>query len=277
MASTYIGLGYILAQQGKLEDAEKAYRTAISIDPNLASSWIGLGNVLAQQQRYHESLDAYNNAIKRDPNKAPKLKDIMDSVKLKEKLDKNLSLLNEENYNAAILLDTSSSMQGQKISDAKEVIIKAVKSISIKHNPINFIFFGASICAYCLESNQISKSRDDVINRIKHIEADGKTPLLGALNHAWEFLKSRENKIIIIVTDGNPTDSSPDYILDYAKSLKRAGCRIISFGIGKGTEINEDFLRKMASNEEDFHLADVNLNFKVASYVDEFIYPSESH
>jgi len=277
LASSWVGLGNVLAQQNRFEAAEEAYQMAISLNPNLTSSWIGLGNVLAQQQRYHESLKAFDKAIECDANEEPKLKVIRDSVNLRIQLE-NLfsSILIEEKNNVALLLDTSSSMQGQKISDAKEVIIKAVRSIPTKHNAINLIFFGASIYAYSLEPNDLLKSRDDLINRINQTDADGNTPLLGALKRAWEFLKSRENRIIIIVTDGMPNDALPDVILDYAKSLKDAGCKMNSLGIGKGTEINEDFLRKIASRKEDFHFVDVDLNSKSAPYVYVSVYQPES-
>jgi len=42
---------------------------------------------------------------------------------------------------------------------------------------------------------------------------------------------------------------------------------MISFGIGKGNEINEDFLKKIASNENDFYLIKVNLDAKSVSIV----------
>ena len=275
LASIHIGLGNVLAQQGKFVEAEKAYRNAISIDPNLASSYIGLGNVLAQQQRYQESLDAYNDAIKCDAGKATMLKESIDSLKLRIELEQNFSLLNKEINNVAILLDTSATMQGQKIEDAKEVIIKAIKSIPINHKPLNIIFFGASINEYRLESNDRPDLRDCLIDRIMGIEADGKTPLHGALNHAWKYLIDKDHRIIIIVTDGMPNDALPGVILDYAKSLKNAGCRIVSIGIGNGANMNENFLRNIASSKEDFHFADVDLSSIIIPVKYEYRYRSE--
>jgi tetratricopeptide (TPR) repeat protein len=276
LASSWVGLGNVLAQQNKFQDAEEAYQKAIFLDPGLAPTYVGLGNVLAQQQKYHDAFDAFNKAIERDANLVRKLDDIKASLNLRMQLEDLFSpILIEGTNNVALLLDTSSSMQGQKISDAKEVIIKAVKSIPTKCNAINLIFFGASIQTHSIEPGELLKSRDRLINSISQIGADGNTPLMGALNRAWKFLEGRENRIMVIVTDGMPNDALPKAILDYAKSLKNAGCRIISLGIGKGTEINEDFLKKIASRKEDFHLVEVDLDFKSASYMYVSVYQNE--
>ncbi len=273
IVSSWVGLGNVLAQQNRFKEAKEAYQNAVRLDPNLAFPWIGLGNILAQQQEYDKALEAYDIAIKRDPNQEDKLKVIRDSVILRNKLKILFaSVLNDDKNNVALLLDTSSSMEGQKIIDAKEVIVSAVESIVPNHNVINLIFFGASIYTYILEPNDPIKSHDDLKERISQIRADGNTPLMGALKQAWEFLGIKENQIIIIVTDGMPNDYYPNIILDYAKSLKEAGCKIISFGIGRGVEIDEDFLREIASKEDDFHLAEVDLDSKLSTIIYEPIY-----
>jgi len=297
LASSWNGLGNVLAQQNKFKEASEAYHEAIKIDPNLASSWNGLGNVLAQQNKSKEAIDAYNRATKIDPNLASswvglgnvlyqqqkyresricfnkakehggKVDDIIDSLSLKIELERLLSpMLNEKN-NVALLLDTSSSMEGQKINDAKEVVKKAIDAVPARHNAINLIFFSGSIYPYSLESNSPTESRKDLKYKIDRIAANGNTSLHGALKKARLFLENKNDQVIIIVTDGMPNDATPDEILSYAKKLKNDGCKMISFGIGKGNEINEDFLKKIASNENDFYLIKVNLDAKSVSIV----------
>jgi tetratricopeptide (TPR) repeat protein len=269
LASSWIGLGNVLAQQNNFEEAEEAYRNALSIDPKLASSWIGLGNVLAQQGKYHDSMGAYNKAVECDVSNESELnlRDIKDSLKLRITLDDLVSsILKIENSNVALLLDTSSSMEGQKIVDAKEVIIKSLNLIPAGNISIDLIFFGGIIDIYKIDSTNYQRCHEYIVKKIRFKEANGNTPLMGALKRANKLLDNKGNRIIIIVTDGMPNDELPGIILEYAKAIKNAGCRMISVGIGKGVGIDETFLKKIVSNEADFYLADVYLDSKVVPY-----------
>jgi hypothetical protein len=51
-------LGNLLAQRGRVEEAEEAYREVLRIDPQLAGAHYSLGKLLAQQGRLKEAVDA---------------------------------------------------------------------------------------------------------------------------------------------------------------------------------------------------------------------------
>ena len=61
------GLGYAYHQAGRLQDAERAYRKRIELDPTQVGVWINLGSVLDRQGRVAESRDAYNVMRAVDP------------------------------------------------------------------------------------------------------------------------------------------------------------------------------------------------------------------
>ncbi len=55
---------------GDLKSAERDYRQAGLVDPNLATAFANLGAVLRKLERYEESVDAYDDAIKIDGDDA---------------------------------------------------------------------------------------------------------------------------------------------------------------------------------------------------------------
>ena len=57
-----------LAEQGKYNEAIKAYDEAIRLDPNDATAWNIKGIALIKQGKYDEAIKAFNEAIKLDPN-----------------------------------------------------------------------------------------------------------------------------------------------------------------------------------------------------------------
>jgi hypothetical protein len=63
-------LGLLLARQGRVEEAEAAYREVIRIDPQNADAHLGLGLLLARQGRVEEAEAAYREAIRIDPQNA---------------------------------------------------------------------------------------------------------------------------------------------------------------------------------------------------------------
>lgn len=64
----HLNLGTALAEQGNLAEAEKHYREALRINPNLAMAYFNLGNTLMAQGRSAESVGCYLEAVRIAPN-----------------------------------------------------------------------------------------------------------------------------------------------------------------------------------------------------------------
>ncbi len=69
-AESYNNLGVAYQKRGELEEAIGAFKTAISIDPNLAEAHVNLGNGYGMQGRLDDALVAFKEAIRIDPNLA---------------------------------------------------------------------------------------------------------------------------------------------------------------------------------------------------------------
>src|SRR5215472_385375 len=61
-------LGNALMQTGRLQEAEKEYRTAATLDPASSHPHEGLGRILESNRKYDEALEEYRIAVKLDPS-----------------------------------------------------------------------------------------------------------------------------------------------------------------------------------------------------------------
>ena len=56
-------MGIALQDQGKLEEAIKAYNNALSIKPDYAQAYNNMGNALENQGKLEEAIGSYNKAL----------------------------------------------------------------------------------------------------------------------------------------------------------------------------------------------------------------------
>jgi tetratricopeptide (TPR) repeat protein/WD40 repeat protein len=67
-AAIYNDLGFVLERQGLPEDAAKAYRKALELDPESASAHYNLGAFLARSGEYEEAEGHFRAALTKNPN-----------------------------------------------------------------------------------------------------------------------------------------------------------------------------------------------------------------
>ncbi len=161
-------------------------------------------------------------------------------------------------YSIALLLDTSGSMWGEKIQDAKEALHAFLETLDLDENEVALVNFGDEVTAtdgLTQESNYIKK-------KIGALEANGGTPMMQAIKIAHEEVlkKGGAKPVMVIATDGIPTDSSEEEILDYAAPIKESGTWIITIGIGE--DVNKEFLKRLASSPKDYHFAKESFKLK---------------
>ena len=64
-AAAQFNLGLAYTRKGRAERAEKAYRKAVELDPDLVEAWVNLGGVLLLRWDFQGCLDANRQAIER--------------------------------------------------------------------------------------------------------------------------------------------------------------------------------------------------------------------
>lgn len=179
-----------------------------------------------------------------------KQKEVLDSIR-----KRSVSIAYSK-HAIALLLDTSGSMSGMKIEDAKEALIHFLVSITLVENEVGLVAFGDIIT-----TSEMSQNLIYLETKIKNFEASGETPMMSAIKVTYEkLLEKKANPVMVFATDGQPTDTSEEEILEYANPIKKRGVWIITIGIGK--DANEDFLKKLASSPKDYHFAKASFELK---------------
>lgn len=155
-----------------------------------------------------------------------------------------------------LLMDVSNSMQGTKTEDAKEALIQFLKKVDLNRNKVGLTSFG-----YNINIINMSQERSYLEEQIRQIRANGGTPMYSAMKKAYEnLLINKGNSVMVIATDGIPTDQSEETILQYGKTIKKRGAWIITIRIGE--DANKFFLKELASSPDDYYFAKDSLELK---------------
>ncbi len=136
-------------------------------------------------------------------------------------------------FNHMIVIDTSSSMAGQKIELAKKGAQEYAKRIP-QGNKVSVITFSDTVHPF---------PETDLAHVLPTIKASGMTALYSALTSTFEIArKSGGSGWILLLTDGEPTDvTRPE---PYSQLKIPTGFRMIEFGIGE--DYKESILKALA-------------------------------
>lgn len=131
-----------------------------------------------------------------------------------------------------LVLDTSGSMQGEKIDQAR----RALKYVLDQLNPedrFNVITFSTGVIPYS-DSLRPASEKGEAETFVDRIAAGGSTDINRALLQAFSNVDPERPTIVIFMTDGLPTVGEMDvqHILDNAKTSARTNVRLFTFGVG---------------------------------------------
>ncbi len=133
-AEAYNSMGVALNEHSQLDDAIKAYKKAIAIKPDYVEAYNNLGNVLQQAGKLEEAIEGYNKALSIKPDYAAAYNNLGNALQSQGKLDQAL-----EAYEHAFALEPNNSVAYNNLGSALqdlgrlEEAIKAYnKALSIK-------------------------------------------------------------------------------------------------------------------------------------------------
>ncbi len=142
------------------------------------------------------------------------------------------------------VVDTSGSMGGDKIEQAKAAVRTFVQSLR-PQDVFQVVTFASSVQTFF--DHPVIASRDNValaIERIGRIQALGGTNIAGALQQALEAKVMGDDggawlPQIVFVTDGQPTVgiTAPQQILELTKQLDRSAARVFALGVGDDIDV----------------------------------------
>ncbi|MCA9875596.1 MAG: VWA domain-containing protein [Anaerolineales bacterium] len=147
--------------------------------------------------------------------------------------------------NLCLVLDRSTSMQGQRLDFLKTAVELVVEKLA-PEDVISIVTF--SDRAEVVQAATHLTSRNAIISRVRSIRASGGTEIYHGLLAGVEQLQqtplSQYNNHLILLTDGHTYGDTQDCI---DLSVRAAGQRIGISAFGLGDEWNDNFLDKLVS------------------------------
>ncbi|KAB2940422.1 MAG: VWA domain-containing protein [Hyphomicrobium sp.] len=158
--------------------------------------------------------------------------------------------------NAAIVIDRSGSMQGERIAAAKEGARVALKRLSSDDT--------VALIAYNHEVDVLSpaaplrNSRDKLLEAIDRLHADGTTALYDGVKEGGrqveEYVSDNNVNRVILLSDGlaNVGPSSPGELAELGRKLASKGISVSTIGLG--LDYNEDLMQRLAAASDGNHV-----------------------
>ena len=167
------------------------------------------------------------------------------------------------------ILDSSGSMKGDKMKQAKEALLFCLRSLN-PSDRFNIVDFDDQVRVFS-EGMKAATSANlrETEQFVEQIEAEGGTNIAGALETGLNQLSSGRLNYVIFLTDGLPTVgvTSADEILAMAKRANDTRMKIFDFGVGY--DVNTHLLDKLAeqnSGASDYVVPTENIEVKVSSF-----------
>jgi Ca-activated chloride channel family protein len=173
--------------------------------------------------------------------------------------------------NVAIVIDTSGSMSGQKIVQARKAAIAAVNRL--KDSDIVSVVLYASSAQVLVPATKAT-DRADIIRKIETVTADGSTALFAGVSkgaaEVRKFLDSQSVNRVILLSDGkaNVGPKSPRELERLGASLVKEGISVSTLGLG--LNYNEDLMSGLAAAGSGNHIFIEEADDLIAVFNSEF-------
>jgi uncharacterized protein YegL len=136
-----------------------------------------------------------------------------------------------------LVIDTSGSMEGQPLEDAKEEVKKVCKDLKDSGYRMGLIQFGAAVSVV----HPLTEDLRKIQKAVEPLYADNGTPMAEGIFLALEQLANvTGNRVAILVSDGLPNDEL--LALNAAEQLKARGITLYTISIGNA---GAEFLRRI--------------------------------
>ncbi len=147
-----------------------------------------------------------------------------------------------KNLEIMFVIDTSGSMSGERIQQAKRAMREFVDKLDFNHTKVAILEFANASSFFCRFTNRLDTIRN-AINSLdvtgKHGYGTGGTPLA---TNGRDFQDRDSIKIMVVLTDGEWGNQASE--IQAAQRLKNDGVIIYAIGV---SEADEAFLSRIAS------------------------------
>lgn len=150
----------------------------------------------------------------------------------------------------ALAIDSSGSMDGEKIEHAKTAALGLIKQLR-PTDQLSIVSFSDAVTIQ-LPASKVGNAKE-VTSAVKALSVGGLTAMYDGLDAAFRQARQASHDAgtvtrVILLTDGNPTVGKTDGkdFIALAQGMREAGITITAIGIG--TDYNEFLLQKIAES-----------------------------
>ncbi|MDI9549985.1 MAG: VWA domain-containing protein [Chloroflexota bacterium] len=152
--------------------------------------------------------------------------------------------------NVYLVVDTSGSMEGEKIRRTREALAAFVEQVQGDRDRVGIVEFASSVKSFVPLSTLDETSRYDMLDVIDNMDAMGGTALIDAVYAAVEDLQSQRDdqaiNAVVVMTDGLDNDSRRT-LNELARLLEtRDDSPVVLFTIAFGSDADDTLLNRMA-------------------------------
>ncbi|MFP3896375.1 MAG: VIT domain-containing protein [Anaerolineales bacterium] len=172
------------------------------------------------------------------------------------------------------VLDTSGSMRGQKMNQAKRALKYVLRNLH-ERDRFNIISFATSIRVYARTPQEVTE-RDDAYAFVNELEAGGGTNIDQALKKTLEQTEGDRPQVIIFLTDGLATEGEirTKVILEHIKESASERVQIFAFGVGYDVNtILLDRLSQEHNGTSSYVKPDESIEHVISSFYDKIASP----
>jgi Ca-activated chloride channel homolog len=141
------------------------------------------------------------------------------------------------------VLDTSGSMRGQKLAQAKKALVYCLNNLS-KKDRFALMNFATTVNPYkdgLLDANK--EQIEAAVKWVEKLEVSGGTAINDAILAALDLRSKDDSRVfnVAFFTDGEPTvgERRPEKIIANVVAKNTANTRIFTFGVGYGSGAND--------------------------------------
>lgn len=155
--------------------------------------------------------------------------------------------------NVVLVVDTSGSMQGDKITNVKQALRIFVEQIQNDQERVGMVLFSSQVYG-TLPPQELGTNRQSLYSTIDSIQAGGNTALLDGVRVAYNQLQTLNDKdrinAIVVMTDGleNNSSISLNRLADYMRSANQTGAPVAVFAIAYGKDADYRTLKTLADS-----------------------------
>ncbi len=160
-------------------------------------------------------------------------------------------LANKRRTNVMLVVDTSGSMEGEKIDNVKQALATFLDEIQSDEERVGLIEFSTDVTER-VKINELKNNRSDLVRAVATLDAGGNTALLDGVDAAYERLQQLNDptriNAIVVMTDGKENASSIGLgqLVNRLQNGNQHGVPVVIFAIAYGSDADMKMLQALS-------------------------------